>query len=113
MNKTQRAGSLIGGLVLVGLGMVFLIQNLTGLDLGNWWALFLLGPGVLALARAYSFFQIDQGLSARVLASAVGGGVLTLLGASFWFNLNLAGVWPLILIGLGLAAVVKPHRPRA
>lgn len=40
MNKAQRAGSVIGGL-----GVVFLSQNLMGLGLGNWWALFLLGPG--------------------------------------------------------------------
>lgn len=111
--KTQRADSMIGGMVLVALGGVFLIQNLTGLDLGNWWALFLLGPGVLALVRAYGFFEADQGFSGRALAAAIGGGVLTLLGLSFLFNLALAGVWPLILIGLGLAAMVRPHSPRA
>lgn len=105
----QRSGSGIGGLVLVGMGLVFLVQNLTGMNLGHWWALFLLIPGAAGLARGYGFYQADQGFSPRAAGSLVGGGVLTLLGAAFLFEISLSGVWPLILILLGVAVLSRPQ----
>lgn len=108
MNK-QRSGSVMGGLVLVGMGLVFLLQNLTGLELGHWWALFLLLPGVAALARGYGFYQADQGFSPRAAGSLIGGGVLTLLGTALLLEINLSGIWPLFLILLGAVILLRPQ----
>lgn len=112
MNDTQRSGSVIGGLVLLGLGLVFLVQNLTGLDLGHWWALFLLVPGAATLFRGYGFFQTDHGLSSRATGALLGGGVLTLLGAAFLFSLNLSGIWPLFLMLTGVTLLLRPQKSR-
>lgn len=108
MESSKRNGSWIGGLVLIALGAVFLLQNLTGFDLGNWWALFLLLPGAATLARGYGFYQADRGFSPRATGSLVGGGVLTLLGMAFLFNLDLSRIWPLFLILMGAAILLRP-----
>lgn len=113
MDTTKQNGSWIGGLLLIGLGAVFLLQNLTGFDLGNWWAVFVLLPGVAALARGYGFFQADRGFSPRVTGSFVGGGVLTLLGMAFLFDLDLRGIWPLFLILIGTAILLRRPSARA
>jgi hypothetical protein len=38
----------------------------------------------------------------------VGGGVLTLLGMAFLFNLDLSRIWPLFLILIGAAILLRP-----
>jgi len=53
----RRYGSWIPGLVLIGMGLVFLIQNYLGREIHNWWALFILIPVFFMLERGYEGFQ--------------------------------------------------------
>ncbi|MBF6594499.1 MAG: hypothetical protein IVW51_08630 [Thermaceae bacterium] len=101
-----RNNSWIGGLVLIGLGLVFLIQTLTGLEWGNWWALFILIPGVVALLQAYNFYRQDKTLTPRVSATAMGGLFPTLVALIFLFNWDWGKVWPLFLILAGVGTLL-------
>lgn len=52
MDVTQDNGRAIGGIVLIGLGAIFLLAQVTGFDFGAIWPLFVIIPGTIFLAIA-------------------------------------------------------------
>ena len=65
-NRPATHTNWIWAVVLIVLGLVFLVQNLTGFTLDNWWALFILIPAVAAFANAWRANQHnDQRKTAR------------------------------------------------
>ena len=40
----------VPGVILIGLGVIFLLNNITGFSIDNWWALFIFIPAIGALA---------------------------------------------------------------
>ena len=96
----------IGGAVLIVIGVVFLLQNISGIDLGNWWALFILIPALGSLATAWRIYQTHGRLTSAARGPLVGGFILLLVAAIFLFNLDWGKVWPLFLIiaGVGVLA---------
>ena len=91
------------GLILILLGFIFLAGNLTGFQLDNWWALFILIPAVQSLSRA--FYRIrDGGLGGKATRDLFWGGFFVLLSAAFLVGINFSVAWPafLILAGLGM-----------
>lgn len=62
----SKYGAWIPGLALIGLGVVFLIQNYLGREIHNWWALFILIPVFFTLERGYASLQ--AGRSAEAVA---------------------------------------------
>ena len=51
----SRRSSWIGGVILVFLGVLFLLQNIGWLARdGNWWAVFILIPAFVLLSTAYT-----------------------------------------------------------
>ena len=95
----------IGGAVLIVIGIVFLLQNISGIDLGNWWALFILIPALGSLATAWRIYQIHGRLTSAARGPLVGGFILLLVATIFLFNLDWGKVWPLFLIIAGLGAL--------
>ena len=95
----------IGGAVLIVIGVVFLLQNISGLNLGNWWALFILIPAVGSLATAWRLYQTHGRLTSAVRGPLIGGFILLLVSAIFLFNLDWGKVWPFFLIIAGLGAL--------
>jgi len=98
-------GGLTMGLVLLGLGVVFLLRELGvvsgSIFISGWWALLVAGLG---LAKAVQARQ----------AKDVGGGVtLTLIGA--WLYVAHTGYhgfsyhnsWPLVLVAVGAGMVAR------
>ena len=61
---SSRYGAWIPGLVLIGLGVVFLIQNYLGREIHNWWALFILIPVFFMLERGYASLQAGRSAEA-------------------------------------------------
>ena len=109
--KTSRNGNsnnLIGGGVLVLIGAVFLVQNLTDLDLvnWNWWALFILIPALGSLVRVWQTYQTEGQLTAATRGPLIGGLVMLLITAIFLFNLNWGAMWPVFLIIAGISILV-------
>lgn len=102
----------LGGAILIGLGLVFSLQNVTGLYFGNWWALFIAIPGVFALATAWRFYQHDGYPSHRALAAATGGLAPLIVAAVFLFDLDWGRVWPLFLIAAGLGLLAGRSKPQ-
>lgn len=95
----------VGGAILIVIGAVFLIQNLTGVFvLRNWWAIFIAFPGVAALANAWRVYQTRGRLTREARGSLFGGLFMLTLAAVFIFELNWGAILPVFLIiwGFGL-----------
>lgn len=101
----RRNTAWIGGVVLIVIGIVFLLQNISGINLGNWWALFILIPALGSLATAWRIYQTHGRLTAAARGPLVGGFILLLVAVIFLFNLDWGKVWPLFLIIAGLGAL--------
>jgi len=96
----------IGGAILIGLGVLFLLQNF-GLPMpGNWWALFILIPAFGAFAAAARVYQFTGALSPAVTGPLTGGVILTLIALIFLLGLPWGIVWPVFLIVAGLGALI-------
>ncbi len=97
----------LGGVVLILVGIVFLLRQVSGFELDNWWALFILIPAVGSLATAWrAYDSADRKVTASVRGSLIGGLMMVLIAAIFLFNLDWALFFPAILIltGLGILA---------
>ena len=95
----------IGGVVLILLGCVFLLQNV-GLPImrGNWWALFILIPVVVCIGGAWSQYR-THGRLTRSAASMLASGLAPLVVALvFLLDLDWGQVWPVFVIIAGLWA---------
>lgn len=106
--------SWVGGVVLILLGAIFLLQN-TGLMRGfdNWWALFILIPAVGAFASAWRMYQhAGNAWTPAATGPLLGGLVLSSLAAMFLFGLDIGMWWPLFLIGGGVAALLGARQWR-
>ena len=109
--RSSSAYGWTGGLILIVIGGVVLLQNLTGIRLFNWWALFILIPAVGAFASAWSIYQKNGRLTSSGRGSLIGGFVLAIIAAAFLFNLDLGNFWPVLLILAGLAVITNALVP--
>lgn len=100
--------SWVGGVVLILLGAIFLLQN-TGLMRGfeNWWALFILIPAAGSFATAWRMYQqAGNEWTPTATGPLLGGLVLSSLAAMFLFGLDIGMWWPLFLIIGGIATLL-------
>jgi cell wall-active antibiotic response 4TMS protein YvqF len=104
----SRYAAWIPGVVLIGLGVVFLIQNYLGREIHNWWALFILIPVFFTLERGYASLQ--AGRSAEAIGQLTGGLVLVALIVIFLFGLPFGQLWPIFLIIGGLSLLFSRRR---
>lgn len=98
--------NMTGGLILIGIGVVFLLSNWTEFRLDNWWALFILIPVVAAWGNAYRAYQAAGGWSQEARNSIVGSLFPLFIAVIFLFNLDWGRIWPGFLILAGIAALV-------
>ena len=104
--------SWIGGAILMLVGVIFLIQNLTNFSLNNWWALFILIPAVSSFNRAYRVYTADGRFSANARGALIGGLVFTFVAFVFLFNLNFGTLWPVFLILGGIGLLINAVLPQ-
>jgi len=106
--NTNRPSGLILGGILILIGVIFLAQNVTDWDLGNWnwWALFILIPAVGSLANAWRMYQAQGRLTAAMRGPLVGGFALLLVTTILLFDLDWGTMWPLFLIIVGVGALI-------
>ena len=105
MYAGSRGGQLPFAVVLIALGVIFLVQNYTGLELGNWWALFILIPASGALAAAWAAWRAEMH-PAAVSGPLVGGLAMLTVAAIFLLELQWSRVWPVFLILAGIGALL-------
>lgn len=102
MNDLRRArtsGGLVAGLILIGLGLLFLGEELRWLEAEaawRFWPLVLVALGIAKLARASGADQRKGGL----VLVMIGGWLL--VNTFELFDLDWGTSWPLLLIGFGL-----------
>ena len=113
----RQAGGLgwFGGLVLITIGVLYLLHDYGVLPtLTNWWALFLLLPGLGTLSAAIGAYRRNGGQWTMEVTGPFIGGLLFLgLTAVFLFDLNYSWLWPLFLIAAGLLLLAAPMLSRS
>lgn len=99
--------SWIPGLVLMGIGVIFLLNNFTNFELHNWWALFILIPAFGALGNFWRVFRGEGRLNGDARGSLIGALILFFVAAVFLFGWSWGAVWPFFLIIAGLGALLS------
>lgn len=92
------------GLALILVGAVFLIANLTGYQLQNWWALFILFPAFGNFSRALNHYRASGSFDRPVRRHVFWGLFFVMLSGAFLIGYSFSLLWPafLILAGLGM-----------
>ncbi len=105
--EKNRNNAVLGG-ILILIGSIFLLQNMTNFNIGNWnwWALFILIPALGSLSRAWAVYRTEGQANEAVRGPLVGGVVLLLVTSMLLFNLSWGMLWPLFLIIFGVAALI-------
>jgi hypothetical protein len=116
MYGSARSGQLWFAATLILVGSIFLLRNYAGLEIGNWWALFILIPAAASLGRAWNAWRSGMHPSA-VSGSLVGGLAMISVAAIFLLELQWSMAWPIFLILAGIGALVpsllgRRDRPR-
>ncbi len=94
------SGRWVWGILLIGLGAFALAGR--GFPV-NWWAIFLIAPGLTKLMGAVGEYRELGGLSGRGQERLAWGIILTLLGSMWLLGWSWSLFWPVLLVGLGLA----------
>jgi hypothetical protein len=98
--------SLVWGFILILMGGFFLLRNYTGIELDNWWALFILFPAVSSFTSAYNAYRSSGTIDKQVRSGAFWGLFFVLLSASFLLSLDFGLIWPVFLILGGIAMLL-------
>ena len=105
------SGPAWGGLALIGIGAIFLLQTMGLLPTNfNWWALFILFPGVSLLYQAWRMSDGGAHFDHRVRGPLIGGTAVTLVALIFLFNLDWGIMWPVFLILAGILVFATAAR---
>ena len=105
---TNRNGAWVGAVVLIGLGVIFLLQNFGLFHIGNWWALFILLGTAGAWGSAWRIYQNNGRRVTPAVTGAFIGGLFPLAVALiFLFNMNWGTIWPIFLIIAGVAVLTR------
>jgi hypothetical protein len=97
----------VPGLVMIGIGILFLLNNFTDFRLNNWWALFILIPAFGSLGNFWRAYRSHGRMNGEAAGSLVGSMAIFLVAAIFLFGWNWGSVWPFFLIIAGLGALLS------
>jgi fatty acid desaturase len=110
--RSPRPAWIAGG-ILILLGIIFIVRNIAGLSLGNWWALFILIPALGSLVTAFQMYERNgRRFTSASRGPLIGGLVLVAVSAVFLFNLDWGKVWPFFLILGGLGMLLSSFERR-
>lgn len=97
----------IPGLILIGIGAFFLINNFTNFHLTNWWALFILIPAFGSLGKFVHHYGESGRLNGEARGALIWSLILFVVAAAFIFGWSWGLVWPVLLIIGGLGALLS------
>ena len=109
--RSGNSGSWVVGVILILVGAFLLLDDLTGISLDNWWALFILIPAVGAFGNAWQSYQKDGRISGRARTSLISGFVLLMVTTIFLLDLNWTYLGPILLVLAGLGLLVNVLLP--
>jgi hypothetical protein len=92
------------GVALIVLGGLFLLDtfNLAPIHFYNWWAIFIMVPGINFLITAAQRYQQEKEFTESVRRSGFRGILLVLIALTFFLNIDWGIMFSLLLIGGGL-----------
>ena len=93
------------GLVLIAIGVLVLLRDFGGMRLHNWWALFILIPGLISLWGAIEALWRDRALTQTVRAGVIGACYPVAVALIFLLGLSWAHLWPVFVILPGVQMV--------
>lgn len=99
--------SWIPGVVLIALGVIFLFDNAFGVELDNWWALFILIPAVVNLNNAWRRYRQAGRWTSSARSALTGGLLIGTVALIFLFELSWNLFWPVLLIILGAGILLR------
>ncbi|MBK8904251.1 MAG: hypothetical protein IPM53_23935 [Anaerolineaceae bacterium] len=100
----EQNGSIVMAVVFIVAGAALIIGNITGFELRNWWALFMLIPVSMFAQNLYQDYQANGRLTPQstgnliVIVAILAGAAVFLFEAITW-----SMIWPIGLIISGLA----------
>ncbi|KAA3657437.1 MAG: hypothetical protein DWQ10_13265 [Calditrichaeota bacterium] len=95
--------NLILGVVLIGVGLIFLFNNYFDFYLDNWWALFILIPAFIAFNEAWKLYKQNGQIFTREVKNRIIGGIFPLVVALvFLLNIDWGTIWPIFIIIIGI-----------
>jgi O-antigen/teichoic acid export membrane protein len=97
----------LGGAILILVGVIFLLGQLTSFRLNNWWALFILIPAFGSFAGAWGAYRKHERFNRAVRSSLIGGIILTAVALIFLFELDMGRYWPVFVIIAGVASLLS------
>ena len=110
-HKQDAPGWIAGGVLLM-MGLLLLVSNLTGAPFNNWWALFILIPALGSLYIALKNYGEIGAMTEAVRKPMTGGLILLMVSVMFLFDLNWAALWPFFLIIAGGMLLLTAIWPR-
>jgi hypothetical protein len=99
----RRPHGITGGLILIALGVIFLLQQWGHFDLQNWWAIFILIPALSSFASTYAIYQHTGTVNRAVIGNFFGAVMILTVAFIFLFNLSWGVFWPFFIILPGLS----------
>ena len=100
----KRNETLVWGIVLIALGIVFLLAMSGWLPfdfMHTWWALFPVGLGLTKLVTARTPHGIGSGVT------TLGIGIWLLISSNGWYGLGWSRSWPLTFVAIGLGILAR------
>ncbi len=96
------------GIALIAIGVLFLLENMiSGFHFYNWWAIFILVPGLNSILKAWNGYNQEREITNRVRRAGFYGLFMILLSMTFFFSLDWGIMWPVFLIGWGLNMLLR------
>ncbi len=110
-------GRVVPALLVIGLGVVFLLNNL-GVDIpllqqDNWWAWLILIGALSPLSCAVERYRRVGRVDGKVLHSLLSALAVVMVAMMFILQLSWAQWWPLFVIYGGLTMMVQGRRGKA
>ncbi len=107
-NSNNRNNNKVLGAIFILIGAIFLAQNMTDFDIGNWnwWALLILLPALGSLNRTWNIYRAEGQTSEAMRSPLVGSLMLLLVATILLFDLSWGALWPLFLIIIGVGALI-------
>jgi len=99
--------SWIPGIVLIALGLIFLFDSAFGVELDNWWALFILIPALVNLNNAWQRYRRAGRWTSSARSALTGGLLIGTVALIFLFDLSWSLFWPVLLIILGAGILLR------
>lgn len=107
LHKGEEHHHWLGGVILITVGAALLLTTVFGVALHNWWALFILVPGLSKLVGAAQSYGHHGRFSHQARHNFTWGLILTLVACTFFFSWSWGAIWPVFLIIFGVGALLS------